>query len=226
MAVYLVISFLGIALFGDQVASSVLLNFGQVNYFNPNTGKPYLLSQVIQLAFIVVLLCHIPYIFFTGKESLCLIFDEVNRKSISSVLSAQHPNNFENGEAGSINEAFSPTTKAALADDEDAALKKLAYKDMGTAYYLLCTFTLFIGEMVLACLIQSISILFAFISAFTISALAFWIPGYYYLMSVSKYKSNEQPNLPMVRTAKLLVCLGYFNFALGLASAAQLIIAG
>ena len=41
---------------------------------------------MIQIAFIIVLFCHIPFIFFAGKEGLCIIIDEILRKSISNVL--------------------------------------------------------------------------------------------------------------------------------------------
>jgi hypothetical protein len=34
----------------------------------------------------IVIACHIPFIFFSGKEGLCIIIDELDRKSMASAL--------------------------------------------------------------------------------------------------------------------------------------------
>jgi len=41
---------------------------------------------VIRIAYITLLMCHIPFLFFNGKEALLFIIDEVDRKSCSQVL--------------------------------------------------------------------------------------------------------------------------------------------
>jgi hypothetical protein len=40
----------------------------------------------MQGLFLVILGCHIPYLFFSGKEALLIIIDEIMRNSISLTL--------------------------------------------------------------------------------------------------------------------------------------------
>jgi hypothetical protein len=41
----------------------------------------------MEFLFLIILACHIPYLFFSGKEALLIMIDEVMRRSISLVLS-------------------------------------------------------------------------------------------------------------------------------------------
>ena len=37
----------------------------------------------MEIFFLTIIGCHIPYIFFSGKEALLIVVDEIMRKSIS-----------------------------------------------------------------------------------------------------------------------------------------------
>jgi len=66
----------------------VLLNIGEESEFNssPKNSTKFWEAYIVQVAFMIVIACHIPFIFFSGKEGVCIVIDELDRKSISSAL--------------------------------------------------------------------------------------------------------------------------------------------
>ena len=82
-SIYTCVAIICMFMFGAGLESSVLDNFG---HSETADGKPFWEAVIVELAFMVVLTCHIPFIFFSGKEAVCTIIDEIDRKSISSAL--------------------------------------------------------------------------------------------------------------------------------------------
>ena len=82
--IYFTLSIVSIYMFGTGLETQVLLNIGRARTITDD--KPFWEAYIVQISFSVVLLCHIPFIFTSGKEGLLIIIDELLRKSISNAL--------------------------------------------------------------------------------------------------------------------------------------------
>jgi len=65
--IYVSLGILSIYIFGSALKANVMTNVDE---------EKNVYSYVIRIAFLVVLACHIPYVFFPTKESFLIIVDE------------------------------------------------------------------------------------------------------------------------------------------------------
>jgi len=184
-------------LFRGSLGPSVLDNFAKITN---KDGKPYFEAMVIQVAFIVVLFCHVPFLFFAGKEGLCIVVDEVQRNSISKDLE--------------VRLSSPPAARVHLSN-------KMVYKDMNGAVYIACTLGLYAVELVCAVFINNIDTVFDFASAIAVSFISFWFPSIYYLIAEKRY---DKYNKYYHNMAWFLNILGIVNFALGVTTGIQSIV--
>ena len=61
---------------------NIMQNVNQEYILDPERWESFLLRTL----FMIVLACHIPFLFFSGKEGLLIIIDEIQRRSVSKTL--------------------------------------------------------------------------------------------------------------------------------------------
>lgn len=85
MTIYFAVGVICTLMFGSHLQSSVLLNIGEATH-KGTEDKYFWEGYICQICFAAVLCCHIPFIFFSGKEAMLIVIDEIQRKSISNAL--------------------------------------------------------------------------------------------------------------------------------------------
>lgn len=75
--VYLSVSLFVIYMFGSAVNKVFFENLKRLN------GKLTWEGLVVRIAYLIIVACHIPYIYFACKEAALIMVDEIQRKTIS-----------------------------------------------------------------------------------------------------------------------------------------------
>lgn len=121
--------------------------------------------------------------------------------------------NFENPSEGSTQ------LESVLSEDggeviQQSRRQSLAYKEMPYSLYLFATLSLYGGQVFLSIIVNDIGLIFEFISAISISALAFIFPGAFFLVAERKYATSLQKatGKRMRIRAWFFVVLGIFAF--------------
>ena len=84
---YSSLALVGIYTFGSAIThhSTILLSIGAECTDHPSEPCPRI-SVLLRLIFMIVVAAHIPFIFFSGKEGILIVVDEVDRRSVSRAL--------------------------------------------------------------------------------------------------------------------------------------------
>lgn len=78
MGIYIIVAFLSIYMYGSDLSSNVLDNVGA------HEGE--WTSFVLSIIFLIVIGCHIPFIFFGGKDCFLNLYNELANRTISKNL--------------------------------------------------------------------------------------------------------------------------------------------
>lgn len=87
LILYVVLGTISLYMFGSELHSTILWNIGHECV--ETKARCPTQSYVLRIMFLVVIVCHIPFIFFSGKEAMLIIIDEIQRKSISMALTVK-----------------------------------------------------------------------------------------------------------------------------------------
>jgi amino acid permease len=138
--IYAISSWLGIRIFGSSISPSILDNFGEQGSY---------LGYTIQVLFLALLTCHIPYIFMFAKEGGHITLDEVFTRSMSHSI--------ERKLAGQVLSSH--------------------HSRLHSSRHTITTLFLYFATVFIACQTSKLGILFDYVGALSVSGIQFFVPG-------------------------------------------------
>ena len=145
LCVYLLVGFMAIALFGPDLQPNILIDIEQLGA----------LSLLMRLIFLIVIICHIPFIFFCAKEGACIVSDEIIHGSMTASLS-----NLDNRHQVEV----------------------LIINNMDDKVYYGITVLAYIACIIPAISLHNLLVVFDYLSALTVSGIQFLMPGIAYVV--------------------------------------------
>ena len=149
--------------------------------------------MILRLSFTILLLCHVPFIFFAGKESLLIIVDEITRRQISLNLDFSI-NGIDN-------------TNGNLEDIRDV----MSFKSMKKWVYLTGTLLLYTTCVLGGLFVKDLGVVFEIIAALTKTNINFICPGYFYLLACRRFYSEKEESS---RLKYKIISVGLISFGL------------
>lgn len=117
-------------------------------------------------------------------------------------------------------------SKAMMSHVSAAVAQRMAYKDMSNVWYYGATLTMY-GIAVLGAIgIENVATIFDFVSAISVSAIAFFIPSIFYFKVQSKFPGNLENQKRNNCLSYLFFVLGCLNFCIGITSTVYGIVSG
>lgn len=197
--IYFIVGLLGAVFFGAKVEVNVLTSIGKED----DRWESY----VLRCLFGIILACHIPFIFFSGKEAALIVIDEFNRKSISRAIQLK----MSDATLSRRDSKEEDLVKAPVLPNRERR-NSLAYHEMSYVQYFTVTTVCYITCLIFSIFIKDISYVFEVLSAVCVSFIAFIFPGWFYLVALSKFGSGI--NSPRKYEAILYIILGCLSFGL------------
>jgi amino acid permease len=180
--IYIIMSIVAVLKYGHELEGDVLANIGMT------AGT---LPVIIDVVFLIIMIMHVPLIFFIGKEAILIIYDELTRSSYSQGHLKLRPS-IDDAFQGRDSFRLSQNKKSQSYQNKEDFEKHKALENEGKvylemnpiAYYGISIF-IYITVVILSCVIQDIKIVFGIIGSFSGSWFIFIGPAAFYLRAVN-----------------------------------------